>query len=107
MKIENPMRMQVSAKKSKVVASKPSIAQAIVNATVSDRTSTTKLAKLLGTDAVGGARRSTIGFRKRLSDFSRNIHRYKALRQLGVNTTLMTRTAGSGYHVWLRGNGFV
>jgi hypothetical protein len=92
--MEDSMRMQVSAKKSKVVASKPSIALAIVNATVSVRTSTARLAKLLGTDAVGGARRSTIGFRKRLADFSRSVHRYNALRQLGVNTTLMTRTAG-------------
>ena len=45
--LEDAMLMQVPAKKSKVVASKPSIAQAIVNAIVSDRTSTAKLTKLL------------------------------------------------------------
>ena len=92
--LEDAMLMQVSAKKSKVVASKPSIAQTVVLATSSDRTSCTKIAKLLGTDAVGGARRSTVGFRKRLSDFNRNISRYKPLGQLGVNTALMARTAG-------------
>ena len=75
------------------MASKPSIASAVVNATRSDCTSVAKVAKLLGTDTVAGARRSTTGFRKRLADFSGNIHRYKALRRIGVNTALMTRTA--------------
>ena len=49
------MFMQVSAKKSKVVASKPSIAQAVVEHTSNDRVSAVKLAKLLGTDTVGGS----------------------------------------------------
>ena len=53
------MLMKVSAKKSKVVASKPSIAAAVVAATSNDRTSAATLSKLLGTDAVGGSRRST------------------------------------------------
>ena len=43
--LENFMLMQVSAQKSKAVASKPSITQAVVNATASDRTSTARVAK--------------------------------------------------------------
>ena len=52
-----------------------------------------KRAKLLGTDTVGGGRRSTVGFRNRLADLSGRVRSYKALRKLGANTTLMTRTA--------------
>lgn len=89
--LEDAMLMLVSGKNFKVVASKPSVAQ---KATSSDRTSCTRVAKLLGTDTVGGTRRSTLGCGKRLSDFSHNIHRYKALRQFGVNTTLMARIPG-------------
>ena len=48
--LEDSMLMQVSAKKSKVVASKPSMAQANVEHTSNDRVSSAKLAKLLGTD---------------------------------------------------------
>ena len=55
--LEDSMPMLMSAKKSKVVASKPSIAQAVVEHTSNDRVSAAKLAKLLGTDTVGGARR--------------------------------------------------
>lgn len=61
--LEDSMRMLVSAKKSMVVASKPSIAQAVVEHTSNDRVSMARRAKLLGTDTVGGARRSTAGFR--------------------------------------------
>ena len=57
--LEDRMLMLVSAKKSKVVASKPSIAQAVVEHTSNDRVSMAKRAKLLGIDTVGGGRRST------------------------------------------------
>ena len=69
------MLMQVSAKESTVVASRPSIAQAVVQHTSNDRVSAAKLAKLLGTDTVGGSRRSTAGFRKRLADLSGRVRR--------------------------------
>ena len=91
--LEDAMLMQVSAKKSKVVASKPAIAAAVIKATNSDRTSIATISKLLGTDTVGGSRRSTAGFRKRLCNLGGCIQRYKALRKIGVNTTLMARTA--------------
>ena len=89
--LEDAMVMQASAKKSKVVASKPCVAQAVIEATSSDRTSCTRVAILLGSDTVGAARRSTLRFRKRLPVFSRSIHR---VLRLGVHTTLMARIAG-------------
>ena len=67
--LENVLLMQVPAKKSQVLASKPSIAVAIEQAISSGKLSATSYAKLLGTDAVGGNRRSTANTVKRLQVF--------------------------------------
>ena len=92
--LENGMRMQVSAKKSRVIASKPSIAQAIVEATHGSKVSGDTHAKLSGTGTVGGNRRTTKTFRNRLGKFSSTLPRYKALKEIGGNAALMARTVG-------------
>ena len=74
--------MQVSAKKSQVLASKPSIVVDISQALVSRKLSPTSYAKLLGTDSVGGAKRSTANLVKRLRDFKEIVPRQHQLRQL-------------------------
>ena len=88
------MRMQVSAKKSRVIASKPCIAQAVVEATHGGKVSGDKHAKLLGPDTVGGRRRTTKRLRSRLSKFMATMPRFKALKEVGANTALMVRAAG-------------
>ena len=92
--LEGSLRMAVSSKKSKVLASRPAIAEAVLEAASSSRTSTTTRAKLLGVDSVGGGRRSTATFRARLSAFSETVNKYQSLRRAGANTVQMVRTAG-------------
>ena len=93
--LEVGLGMEVSAKKSKVLGSKESIVQAILEATSSLRVSAARHCKLLGTDTVGGGRRSTVTFRQRLRTFGNTVHRYKALRRAGANSRQMVRTAGN------------
>jgi len=93
--LENILLMQVSAKKSQVLASKPSIAVAIEQATASGKVSATSYAKLLGTDAVGGNRRSTANTVKRLQAFKDTLPRQHQLRKLGVNSAQMVQARGA------------
>ncbi len=92
--LEVGLLMQVSVKKSKVIASRSTVAAAILEATVTQRVSADTHAKLLGTDTVGGRRRCTQTFRQRLKVFSGSIGRFQALRKIGTNSTQMVRTAG-------------
>ena len=92
--LQGDLRMQVSAKKSKLLASKPSIAIAICDRIGSGIGSATFHAKLLGTDAVGGTRRSTTTFQSRLTTFRDNRSRFQSLCESGVDTMQMVRAAG-------------
>ena len=73
--LENILTVQVSANKSQLLASKPSIAVAIADGIASHKLTAVSFAKLLGTDSVGGgARRSTREFRRRLAEFIERKH---------------------------------
>jgi len=93
-RLENWLFMQVSAKKSKVLASKVSIAVAVTRGVKSGKVSPSVHAKLLGTDSVGGGRRSTGAFQQRLHKFVEAIPRIKSLRKVGVNSVQMVRSIG-------------
>jgi len=93
--LEDVLLMQVSASKSKVLAGRPCLAQAVIQMLQTNRLSTTKHAKLLGVDSVGGRRRSTITFQDRVSTFTKAVPRLQALRKVGVNSMQMVRTAGT------------
>jgi len=91
--LERILLMEVSAKKSKVVAGKESIAVAIAQGTSTQKVSATTHLKLLGTDSVGGARRSTVTFKCRLANLGTCSRRYQALRSSGATSQQMVRTA--------------
>ena len=92
--LENVLLMEVSAKKSKVVAGRPALAQAIAAGVASGKVSQARHAKLLGTDTVGGRRRTTQVAQRRLSEFSQVVPRFQAMRRLGANAKLMVRAVG-------------
>ena len=89
------LRLEVSAKKSKVVASRGQIAVAAAAHMRSRKAKPASHAKLLGTGVVGGRRRSTYVMRVRLHHFSKTISRYHSLRSARVNTKQMVRAAGT------------
>ena len=93
--LEVHLRMLVSDGKSKVLAGRPSIAAAVLKAIESDKLALTRHGKLLGTDTVGGRRRSTITFLERVQTFSEARPRIHALRRVGVNSAQIVRTAGT------------
>ena len=92
--LENRLHMEVSASKSKVLAGRLPIALAIEQGTVTNKVSATTHAKLLGTDSIGGRKRSTKCFQERLQAFSSTAGRYFSIRAAGVNSVQMVRTAG-------------
>ena len=93
--LEEVLLMEVSAKKSKLIASSTALAAAIIQGTSTAKVSQDKHGKMLGTDTVGGRKRCTKNFRGRLSGFSGKAHRFKQLRKVGVNSAQMVRTAGT------------
>jgi len=93
--LEGPLCMEVSATKSKLVASKESIAVAITQATRTQRVSAARTAKMLGTATVGGRRRSTQCFRSRMTSFKEKMGGFQQLRKVGVNSAQMVRSAGT------------
>ena len=93
-KIEHGLGLEISAKKSVAVAGRPSLAAATVHAIRQSKVRAVRQGKLLGTDSTGGRRRSTRTFKVRLHQFSKTIHRFHALRDVGVNTKQMVRAAG-------------
>ena len=93
-RLEVDLLMDVSDSKSKVLAGRPSLAAAVVEAIQTEKLSVTRRGKLLGTDTVGGRRRSTITFLERVQTFSHQAPRLHALRRAGVNSAQMVRMAG-------------
>ena len=91
--LEEVLLMEVSATKSKILSGRPALAIAIANGVASGKMSWTRHAKLLGTDSVGGRRRTTEVAQLRLAEFSKLVPRFQALRRLGVNSKQMVRAA--------------
>ena len=89
------LRLEVSAKKSKVVASKGSLALAVVAHMRSQKARAASHAKLLGTGVVGGRRRSTHVMRVRMHHFTKTIGKYHTMRAVGVNAKQMVRAVGT------------
>jgi hypothetical protein len=93
-RLESGLGLQISAKKSVVVAGRPSLTAATAQAIKGRMVRATRCGKLLGTDAVGGRRRSTHAFRVRLHQFTKAIPRYHALRRAGASGKQMVRAMG-------------
>ena len=91
--LENELLLEVSAKKSKVVASRGDAAQAVAARLRSQKLLPAAHSKLLGTGVVGGRRRSTYVMRVRLHQFSKTIGRYHVMRAAGVNAKQMVRAS--------------
>ena len=92
--LEQVLKMQVSGTKSKILAGRPALAEAVASRLAYKKVSVARHAKLLGTDSVGGNRRSIAVARQRLQDFTDLIPRFQALRMLGVNSKQIVRAAG-------------
>ena len=89
------LQMTVNTVKSKVVASKPSLAVKYAAATTSKAITPARWSKLLGTPAAGGARRNVMVTKKRISKIAKLVPRMQALRAKGVKTATMARAAGT------------
>ena len=92
---EEQLRLNVSKTKSVVVASRPSVAREVAKRSKAKSVKPTKSAKLLGTAAAGGKRRSTKIAKNRLEVFKSTLKRMWALRKNGANTRQMARAAGT------------
>ena len=92
---EDTLRMQVSGKKSRVIAGRPSIAAAIVEHFDSGRLGSAMRGRMLGTDHSGGRARCTTAFQHRLANFVATMPRMAHLRKLGADTAGMARAAAT------------
>ena len=92
--MEQRLKMQVSDTKSKVIASTPTIAQAIVDGTSNGKVKAATITQLLGTDTAGSRQRRTQSQQQRCANYRSCKHRIKSLRQAGVNSLQMVRAAG-------------
>ena len=97
---EKQLELNVSRSKSVVVASKLSIATEIAKRTLSKCLKPTRMAKLLGTAATGGKRRSTKVTAGRTAVFKKTLKRMWSLRKAGANTRQMARAAGTSAVVY-------
>ena len=93
-KLENGLGLEISAKKSVTVASRISLAEATAEAIRGRKVRAARRSKLLGTDTVGGRRR-TRTFKVRLVQFTKTAHRFHALRRAGIDSRQMVRVAGT------------
>ena len=93
--LEVVLRMQVSKKKSNVVASTPSVAVAIALEVTNAAVKPAFHAKLLCSDLVGGAKRSTQQHQTRLVAFRCMRPQFLALRNAGADVQQMARAAGA------------
>ena len=87
--------MQVSRKKSNVVASTLSVAVAIAQEVYNAAVKPAFHAKLLGSDLVGGAKRSTQQHQTRLGAFRCMRPQFLALRNAGADVQQMAHAAGA------------
>ena len=104
--LEGDLKMTVNRVKSKVVASKPSVAVATAAASRTRTLKPARWSKLLGTPAAGGARRNAMVTKERIGKVNKLIPRLQALRTKGVKTATMARAAGTAamtYGVEIRG----
>ena len=92
---QDTLDLKVSVSKSTVVASSRRLAARVCRKSKAKILSHSTQAKLLGTAASGGRRRSTKIAKERLGKFRTCVGRMWQLRKLGVNTKQMTRAAGT------------
>jgi len=92
--LEQRLKMQVSDTKSKVIASTPKIAQAIVDGSTNGKVKVATITQLLGTDTAGSRQRRTQSQQQRFANYRSCKHRLRSLRQAGVNSLQMVRAAG-------------
>ncbi len=92
-RLQDDLLMEVSTKKSVVMAGRPALAKRFAQIAKSKVTKAVRQTKLLGTEAVGGRKRSTVVFRKRVKQMTKRVRRFRALRKVGVNTKQMARAA--------------
>jgi hypothetical protein len=93
--LQDELRLEVSAKKIKIVSSRPKLARIAVACMLTKKARAASHAKLLGTGVVGGKRRSTRVMKTRLHEFSKNIARFHAMRTAKLNVKQMVRAAGT------------
>ena len=93
--LENDLGMTVNRVKSKVVASKPSIAIATAATAKTKTLKPARWSKLLGTPASGGNRRCSRITKKRIHKVAKPIPRLQALTSAGTNTAAMASSAGT------------
>jgi len=92
--LEDEMDLEVSVAKSVVVGSTARVARSAAAADSSGKLSAVASAKLLGTPAAGGRKRSARIQRRRISTFKAKKEKFHKLRKMGINTTAVARTAG-------------
>ena len=88
------IKMEVSKTKSVVISSLPSVGTAIVDAVSSRVLKAVSHTKLLGADHAGGAKRSTLHQRQRLTAFNDMRDAFLSLRTVGADVHQMTRAVG-------------
>ena len=87
--LQDELHLEVSAKKSKVVASRRTAAVAATASMRTQKVSAASHAKLLGAGAVGRKRRSTIVIHVHLRQLTQTIGRYLTMRAASVSTKQM------------------
>jgi hypothetical protein len=92
--LQDELLLEVSAKKSGILAGRMKLALAISHRLQSQKAQPMRHGKLLGTGSTGNRRRSTYTMRVRLWAFTKTIDRYHALRGSGANVRQMVRAAG-------------
>jgi hypothetical protein len=93
--LQDCLDLDVSAKKSLVVAGKPSMTAKIALGSPSKKVSAVSRAKLLGTTSGGGRRRAAKFLAVRRTAFSKRKPRIHMLRRTGFSATRLTRAAGT------------
>ncbi len=93
--LEDGLQLEVSTVKSGCVASSHALAKDISKATRKQVAQPWRHAKLLGVGSAGGRRRCTKVIKMRVKQFKKRIPRIRRLRTTGVNTIMLTRTAGT------------
>ncbi len=87
--------LEVSVKKSVVLADRLSLAKAVARTSKTGKVSAVRQSKLLGAPAGGGRRRATRALAIRLAAFAKKKGKIHALRKVGVNTLQLTRAMGT------------
>ena len=89
------LRLEVCAKKSTVVAGRPSIATSVARMIRTKRLTARRSTKLLGVASAGGRRRAVGVLKQRLKQLAQRTPRIRALRRVGLSAVGLVRAAGT------------